>query len=276
MTEQALTLAVHVRAGDPRVPLAPAHFFEQGPKLAQRLHRLRFAIAFQLHEHARAVRIRNLGQRREGSPILARGAQDVESRPVEILKRARAIERGANSHDEIERLALILEKAINTPGHLRSGHQRELKLRDDAESAVGSDEQVHGVHVVRDEIARRVLCARHVVGRELHAHRGPLLRDELQRAALRAHVASAQRQRLPAHEHHAQSAHVRTHGTVPVTTRTGCIACGHAAQTGGRLRGIRGEELLGAGVERLKRRARSVIPAMGGQALRMQVTTQFR
>lgn len=96
------------------------------------------------------------------------------------------------------------------------------------------------------------------------------------RASARVDLAPLERHHVAISQHHAQRAHVRTHGAVAVAARTGGVARRHAAQAGRGLRGIRWEKLGGRGVELFEHPQVLIHPTRAGNGFICQVLAQLR
>ena len=185
-------------------------------------------------------------------------------------------QRRAHGHREVERGDLGLEEAAHAPHDGRRRHERKLDLGHDAKRTVAAHEQVEGIHVVGDVVARGVLGVRHLVGGQVEGERAPRLGHKPQRAAVRPRLTAVQRHNVAVGQHHAQGAHVWTHRPVAVAARTGGVAGHHAADAGARLGGVRGEELLGTSIELVKRGEALLVPAVRGHGLVRERLAQVR
>ena len=95
-------------------------------------------------------------------------------------------------------------------------------------------------------------------------------------AALGKSLAAPKLKQIAISQHDVESRDMWAHGAVGVAAGTGGVTCRHAAQTGRRLGGIGGKELLGSLLELLVGLKRCLVPTSGRQHLLAQLLAQLR
>ena len=138
---------------------------------------------------------------------------------------------------------MIRQEGGNAPQKRRGGRQLQLQLADDAKQPLAAHEQVHQVHVPA-QIKACVLDGRGFKLRQEHPA-GAAIRQGQQGFPVPGPVhAPLQGGDAAIGEHHPQGVDLGARGPVQVGARAAGVAGSHAADAGGGLRGVGGEEGL--------------------------------
>ena len=126
VAEEALALAVDVRASDPGVIAAAAMCFEKVSQACELGCGLILRIGLELYVDAvRKTRV-ELGKCGESGARFTLLAQDIERCGIEVLHGCGALEGGARGVDKGDRGTLGLKEAVDAPGHGGYRHEGEL------------------------------------------------------------------------------------------------------------------------------------------------------
>lgn len=129
--------------------------------MVQLLGRLRLVVAVELHIDTDLCLIVECRQRGKRGRLLALAAKNIQGASIEILDSGGMGQHGAHGIGKGNGLVLAVEEAAHAPYDRRCRLQGDLELGNDAECAARTDKKIDGVHVVRNEIARRVFGLGH-------------------------------------------------------------------------------------------------------------------
>ncbi len=244
--------------------------------MVQLLSRLSLVVAVEFHVNTDLCLIVECRQRGKRGRLLALAAKDIQGAGIEILNSGGMGQHGAHGIGKGHRLVLTVEKAAHAPYDRRCRLQGDLELGNDAECAARTDEKIDGVHIVRNEITRRVFGLGHGIAGKIQLERAATCRHERQVACVSVRLTSMKLKQVAVRQCHVKPRNVRAHGAVGVTAGTGGIARRHAAQAGRCLGGIGGKELLRSCLELLIGLKRYLIPVSGRQCLLTQLLAQLR
>ena len=276
VAEEPLAFAIDLGARNPGRVIAAARKLQNPSQVVQLLSRLSLVVAVEFHVNTDLCLIVECRQRGKRGRLLALAAKDIQGAGIEILNSGGMGQHGAHGIGKGHCLVLAVEKAAHAPYDRRCRLQGDLELGNDAECAARTDKEVDGVHIVRNEITRRVFGLGHGIAGKIQLERAAFRCHERQVACVSVRLTSMKLKQVAVRQCHVKPRNVRAHGAVGVTAGTRGIARRHAAQAGRCLGGIGGKELLRSCLELLIGLKRYLIPVSGRQCLLTQLLAQLR